>query len=322
MTNGFDPINAMLFCTTFAQTGAAFAVALKTRDKRLKPVAMSATIAGIMGVTEPAIYGVNLPTKKPFVLASIASALGGAVAGFFGANAYGFALGGVFGIPLFIGPEGVNQGFMGFLISLVVAFAVAFMLTFLFGYRNDKKTASAAAIHSASGSDMASATGEEAAENLFKASLPAPFIVKSPLAGEWKALSEVEDEVFASGDMGLGAAIIPTEGAIYAPFNGTVATVFRTKHAYGLVSESGVEILIHIGINTVQLKGLHFNALVAEGDIVQAGDKLAEFNRSAIREAGYDLTTSVIVSNTSAYEKVEAAVYGHVAVGDSLLRIE
>ncbi|MGZ7440376.1 beta-glucoside-specific PTS transporter subunit IIABC [Paenibacillus sp. TH7-28] len=310
MNKGFDPINGMLFCTIFAQTGATFAIALKTKDKRLKPIATSATIAGFMGITEPAIYGVTLPTKKPFILASIAGGLGGAVAGMFGTNNYySIAGGGVFGIPMFIGPEGVDKGFIGLLISIVVAFVGGFILTYLFGYKNAAPAQADSGRHAAD----ASAQKEQGTSEM---------TVFSPLDGEWIPLTEVQDEAFSSGAMGKGAAIIPTAGAAYAPFSGTVHTVFKTKHAIGMISQEGVEILIHIGINTVKLKGEHFTAFVKEGDTVKKGDKLVEFDLEAIHSAGYDVTTSVLVSNTADYAEISAKEYGHVNPGDPLLFIK
>jgi beta-glucoside PTS system EIICBA component len=300
VTNGFDPINGMLFCTTFAQTGAAFAIALKSRDPRLKPIATSASIAGLMGVTEPAIYGVTLPAKKPFILASIAAGIGGATAGFLGSTAYGFASGGIFGIPLFINPKGIDAGFIGFIISLVVAFVLAFILTYLFGYKNAKPAPEI---------KIANESKEE------------EKVVFSPLNGELIPLTAVNDEAFSSGAMGQGAAVIPKEGVVYAPFNGTVVTVFKTKHAIGLISEDGVELLIHIGINTVSLKGKHFTSFVSEGDTIQKGDKLVEFDPVAIADEGYDTTTSVIVTNTAVYTDITVENTTAVQAGDRLLNI-
>ncbi|MCG7383038.1 beta-glucoside-specific PTS transporter subunit IIABC [Paenibacillus sp. ACRRY] len=331
ITNGFDPINGMLFCTTFAQTGAAFAIAIKTRDKRLKPIATSATIAGLMGVTEPAIYGVTLPLKKAFIMASIASGIAGAVAGLMGSNAYGFAAGGLFGIPIFINPSGMDTGFVGFILSLLIAFGLGFILTYMFGYKNTAGSAStnqkhaekekssnttSASIESANVSATASASADTAAESLVEKT------VFSPLAGKLIPLTEVGDEAFSSGAMGQGAAIVPTQGVAYAPFDGVVVTIFKTKHAIGLLSEDGVEILIHVGINTVSLKGKHFTSFVSDGDTVRKGDKLVEFDLEGITAAGLDTTTSVIVSNTAVYTDIEAKQQGHIHHGDVLITVK
>lgn len=328
VTNGFDPINGMLFCTTFAQTGAAFAVALKTRDKRLKPIAMSSTIAGLMGVTEPAIYGVTLPTKKPFIMASIASAIAGAVAGVLGSTAYGFAGGGVFGIPLFINPKGMDSGFVGFLLSLVIAFVVGFILTYIFGYKNAPATASTSASNeSAEGSggqfESATAASSHTASAVQSATGTNEVkIVHSPLEGKLIPLTEVGDEAFSSGAMGQGAAVVPSKGAAYAPFDGVIVTMFKTKHAIGILSEDGVEILIHVGINTVSLKGQHFTSFVKDGDPVRKGDKLVEFDLDAIAAAGLDTTTSVIVSNTAMFTDIQVQSQGDIKPGDALMTVK
>lgn len=306
VTNGFDPINGMLFCTTFAQTGAAFAIAIKTRDKRLKPIATSATIAGLMGVTEPAIYGVTLPTKKPFIMASIASGIAGAVAGFMGSNAYGFAGGGVFGIPLFINPKGIDTGFIGFILSVLIAFVLGFILTYILGYKNESADGVSSTVTPVQATPQA--LGEKT--------------VSSPLTGQLIPLIEVGDEAFASGAMGQGAAIIPTKGVAYAPFDGVVVTIFKTKHAIGLLSEDGVEILIHVGINTVTLKGKHFTSYVSDGDTVRKGDKLVEFDLEGITAAGLDTTTSVIVSNTAAFTDIQVKSQGSVEQGEALITVK
>ncbi|WP_405153532.1 beta-glucoside-specific PTS transporter subunit IIABC [Paenibacillus sp. FSL K6-0108] len=321
ITNGFDPINGMLFCTTFAQTGAAFAIAIKTRDKRLKPIATSATIAGLMGVTEPAIYGVTLPAKKPFIMASIASGIAGAVAGFMGSNAYGFAGGGVFGIPLFINPKGIDTGFVGFILSVIIAFVLGFILTYIFGYKNASSSKQAQASRVTSDSNESAdvsvitpiQTGTEALEEK---------TVFSPLTGKLIPLTGVGDEAFSSGAMGLGAAIVPTKGVAYAPFDGVVVTIFKTKHAIGLLSEDGVEILIHVGINTVSLKGKHFTSFVSDGDVVKKGDKLVEFDIDGIVAAGLDITTSVIVSNTAVFNDIQVNEQGNVMQGETLITIK
>lgn len=194
----------------------------------------------------------------------------------------------------------MDAGFIGFIISLVVAFVVAFILTYLFGYKNAKP---------ASEIKVADENKEEE-KTIF-----------SPLHGELIPLTAVKDEAFSSGAMGQGAAIIPKEGVAYAPFNGTVVTVFKTKHAIGLISEDGVELLIHIGINTVSLKGKHFTSFVSEGDTIQKGDKLVEFDPKAIKDDGYDITTSVIVTNTAVYTDILVEDSKDIHAGDRLLKI-
>lgn len=280
---GYDPINAMLYCTVFAQTGAVLAVMLKTRNKELRSLSVTATISGFLGITEPAIYGVNLPYKKPFIMACVGSAFGGAIAGMSAAKMFGgFASGGVFGIPMFINPEGLGWDFWGFLISLVVAFSISLILTYFFGFK------------------------DKIEEPVIQTEKPAILdeAIYSPIQGELIALKDVNDEVFSGGIMGAGAAIIPENGEIRAPFDGTVVSIFQTKHAIGLISKQGVELLIHIGLDTVNLNGQFFDIKVTESDEVKKGNLLGMFDLAAIQKAGYDVTTPIIVTNSAALADV------------------
>ena len=262
-------------------------------------------------------------------MASIASGIAGAVAGLMGSNAYGFAAGGLFGIPIFINPSGMDTGFVGFILSLLIAFGLGFILTYILvtkcgwsastNQKHDDKDKSpntaSASIESANVSATASASAATAAESLVEKT------VFSPLAGKLIPLTEVGDEAFSSGAMGQGAAIVPTQGVAYAPFDGVVVTIFKTKHAIGLLSEDGVEILIHVGINTVSLKGKHFTSFVSDGDTVRKGDKLVEFDLEGITAAGLDTTTSVIVSNTAVYTDIKAKQQGHIHHGEVLITV-
>ncbi|EJS7288603.1 TPA_asm: PTS beta-glucoside transporter subunit IIABC [Listeria monocytogenes] len=275
---GYDPINAMLYCTVFAQTGAVMAVMLKTRNQELRSLSITATISGFLGITEPAIYGVNLPYKKPFIMACVGSAFGGAIAGMSAAKMFGgFASGGIFGIPMFINPDGIGWDFWGFLISLVVAFSVALILTYFFGFKDKVE-------------EVVIQTGEKATLD---------ETIYSPLQGEIIALNDVKDEVFSAGIMGAGVAILPASGEIRAPFDGTVLSVFQTKHAIGLISKQGVELLIHVGLDTVNLNGQFFDIEVSESEEIKKGDLLGTFELDTIKKAGYDITTPIIVTNSA-----------------------
>ncbi|KXX33505.1 PTS beta-glucoside transporter subunit IIBCA [Listeria monocytogenes] len=275
---GYDPINAMLYCTVFAQTGAVMAVMLKTRNQELRSLSITATISGFLGITEPAIYGVNLPYKKPFIMACVGSAFGGAIAGMSAAKMFGgFASGGIFGIPMFINPDGIGWDFWGFLISLVVAFSVALILTYFFGFKDKVE-------------EVVIQTGEKATLD---------ETIYSPLQGELIALNDVKDEVFSAGIMGAGVAIFPASGEIRAPFDGTVLSVFQTKHAIGLISKQGVELLIHVGLDTVNLNGQFFDIEVSESEEIKKGDLLGTFELDTIKKAGYDITTPIIVTNSA-----------------------
>ncbi|EAE1536303.1 PTS beta-glucoside transporter subunit IIBCA [Listeria monocytogenes] len=275
---GYDPINAMLYCTVFAQTGAVMAVMLKTRNQELRSLSITATISGFLGITEPAIYGVNLPYKKPFIMACVGSAFGGAIAGMSAAKMFGgFASGGIFGIPMFINPDGIGWDFWGFLISLVVAFSVALILTYFFGFKDKVE-------------EVVIQTGEKATLD---------ETIYSPLQGEIIALNDVKDEAFSAGIMGAGVAILPASGEIRAPFDGTVLSVFQTKHAIGLISKQGVELLIHVGLDTVNLNGQFFDIEVSESEEIKKGDLLGTFELDTIKKAGYDITTPIIVTNSA-----------------------
>lgn len=300
-TKGFDPINAMLYCTVFGQTGAALAMVLKAKDLKFKEVGWSAVISGFLGITEPIIYGVTLPHKKSFIFGSIGSAFGGAVAAFSSAKMFGgFASGGIFGIPMFIDPKArINFSFIGFCLSLAVAFVIAFIITFLWGDKIDAKS-NKNHVSDISVKDQA---------------------IASPLQGTVIELKNVNDPVFSKGTIGKGIAIKPTNNEVRAPFNGNVISVFPTKHAIGLKSENGVELLIHLGLDTVNLKGKYFKLMVKEGQRVRKGDLLETFNIREIQKAGYDTVASVIVTNEKDFDDIvsEKKEKDFVKLGEPLL---
>ncbi|WP_394922226.1 glucose PTS transporter subunit IIA [uncultured Robinsoniella sp.] len=259
-----------------AQGGAALAVALKTRDLKTKAMAVPSALSAFMGITEPAIFGVNLRYVKPFIMASIGGACGALYASVVGLGATGTGVTGIFGILLCL-----NQP-VHYLIMMLISAGTAFVLTWLFGYKNK--------------------IIEEANDII---SDPADYKnVFSPLKGKVIPISEVEDETFASEMLGKGVGIIPTGNRVVAPFDGTVTTFFETKHAIGITNQAGLEILIHVGIDTVNLKGEHFQAYTKVDEVVKKGDFLLEFDQKGIEEAGYDSTTMVIVTNTDDYENV------------------
>ncbi|GAS82494.1 beta-glucoside-specific PTS transporter subunit IIABC [Paenibacillus amylolyticus] len=302
-TSGADPVLAMSFGASFAQTGAVLAVLLKTKNSKLKSLSIPAFISGIFGVTEPAIYGVTLPLKKPFIMSCIGGAVGGGILGWAGSKLYVFGGLGIFGIPSFINKEaGPDSGFYMSIVAVLVAFIVGFVLTYVFGFK-DKVEATLA---------------------------PAPVLdpnpnsryeIVSPMAGEVVALKEINDVTFAGEHMGKGIAIRPTSGRVVSPITGVVQTVYRTKHAIGLVSDDGVEMLIHIGQDTVKLKGQHFTTHVKDGDRVNAGDLIVEFDLQAIKDAGYETVTPIIVTNTSKYLDVVGTKDASVHEKDKLITV-
>ncbi|KQL51258.1 PTS beta-glucoside transporter subunit IIABC [Heyndrickxia shackletonii] len=287
-----DPILALIFAASFAQTGAVLGVWLKTKDKKLKSLSIPAFISGIFGVTEPAIYGITLPKKKPFIISCIAAAIGGGLLGVFGSKIYMMGGLGVFGFPSMIDPKaGINIGFWGAIIAVVTAFILGFILTYLFGgagKENKNADASETKIPEQKQTDV-NVKSE---------------VISSPFTGEIKSLSELKDAAFASGALGKGVAIEPSEGKLYSPVSGTVSALFPTHHAIGITSDQGAEILIHIGMDTVQLEGNYFSAHTTQGARVEKGQLLIEFNIEGIKSAGYVVTTPVVVTNHEKYTLV------------------
>lgn len=302
-TKGYDPINAMLFCTVFAQTGAALAMTIKAKDTKFKELATTAFISGFMGITEPIIYGVTIPHKKSFAMASIASAFGGGIAGAAESKMFGgFAPGGIFGIPMFIGKSGIDVGFIGFLISLIVGFIGALVLTLIFV-------------------PGVEAQAQEDTKDVVLISND--FEITAPLSGQAELLSNVKDDVFSKGLMGPGIAIIPDKGEVVAPFDGTVVSVFPTKHALGLRSDSGIEVLIHIGLDTVNLKGQYFETTLKSQQHFSRGEKLETFDLKAIKNAGYDVTVPIIVTNKDEFKKTRIINdTGEIRAGDLIIEAQ
>lgn len=286
-TMGFDNIMAPFFATTFAQTAVVLAIYCKTKDKKMKEMALPAAISGFFGITEPAIYGITLPMKKPFIISCIASAIVGAYYGF--ANLSEFIVGGIgiFEFPSFIQPGSSDlSNMMIAAIGVIIAVIISFIATFLL-YK-DKEV-----------------------------SLKEK--VSQVIEGEVIPLEKVEDEAFAKGLMGDGLAINPRKGEVKAPFSGVVSALFPTKHAIGLTSDNGLEVLIHVGMNTVQLGGKYFESLVSVGDRVKAEQILLYFDIEKIEKEGYSLVTPVIITNTNRYASINKL---GLTGGNILLEVE
>ncbi|MBW4082629.1 beta-glucoside-specific PTS transporter subunit IIABC [Paenibacillus sp. S150] len=295
----YDPVNAILNVTVFAQVGAALGVFLKAKSLKVRSIAGPAALSALMGVTEPAIYGVSLPYKKPFVMAGIAGGIGGGITALMGARMYGFGGTGAFAAPLFINPDGVDVSFYAFLIASAVTVVLATLLTYLFGFKNKPETATAAA------ADTVPPAGTAA---LARANGTAVY---NSIRGMVIPLSEVNDEAFSRGAMGSGFAVIPSDSKVYAPFDGTIATVANSKHAIAIISEDGVELLIHMGINTVKLKGAPFDIKVQENEAVKKGQLLAVADWDMIAANNYEITTPVIVTNSAEHQPIELKVEPH-----------
>lgn len=305
--NGFDTMTALFAPSVFAQAGASLAVGTKTKDAKLKSLSFSGVITSLFGITEPTVYGVTLKLKKPFIAACIAGGIGGAIAGMGGSRVVAVVMPSILSIPAFAG-----VGFVYFLISLPVAFIVAFILTYVLGFK-DVATQPAA--------KEVTVTVEETIEPVQAESVIQKTTAVSPLTGTPIPLAEIKDEVFASGALGKGVAIEPTEGKLVSPVAGTVTILFPTLHAVGITAEDGSEYLLHVGMDTVQLEGKYFKAHVKQGDHVVPGQLLTEFDIEGIKSAGYPVTTPVIVTNSADYLDLLITEEKSVTAGDYLLTL-
>ena len=282
-----------------AQGAAALAVALKTRNQKTKSMAVPSAMSCFMGITEPAIFGVNLRFFKPFICGAAGGACGALYASVVGLGATGTGVTGIFGLLLCLNDP------LNYIIMFLISAGSAFALTWVFGYKDPVETKAAPA------EEVPIISETPATEQ----NGPKGGSVYAPVTGEAISYTEIADPTFASGVLGKGAGIRPEKGEILAPFDGTVTMVFDTKHAIGLESADGTEILIHVGINTVELKGRYFTTLCEAGTKVKQGDKLLEFDIEAIRTAGYDATIAVLAS---APENVKDIKTGHVEAGEKL----
>lgn len=290
-----------------AQGAAALALSLKTKNQKTRSVALPASLSAFLGITEPAIFGVNLRYVKPFIAGCIGGAAGGLVAGIMhvGASAYGIT--GVFGFLI------TTDCTMGYLLDMVVAAGVAFILSWiLYREKSEDPTETVQEIPEAEKNDDTTSVENADSKQDDKA-------VYSPLEGKLIPMTEVPDETFASKALGDGVAVIPEKGCVYAPFDGEVEMVYDTGHAIGLVREDGMEVLIHVGINTVELGGKYYTAKVSNGQKIKKGDLLLEFDMDEIAKAGYSLVTPVIVTNSDEYEGLTRKEHGRVEPGDQII---
>ncbi|MCP1184516.1 beta-glucoside-specific PTS transporter subunit IIABC [Paenibacillus sp. 1781tsa1] len=288
-------IHSAMLSSNMAQGAGALAVWFLAKDKKLKQVALPAGISGLFGITEPALYGVHLRLKRTLVACMIGAGSAGLFAGIVNLKAYAAVGPGLASLPMFIGAE---NNFTYALITAAISIAVTPIAVYFIGF-NDPGAESNA--NASSGGTTQAETAPAAPK---KEKLQSRLVVFSPIEGEAIPLKAVNDEAFSQEAMGKGMAIKPSKGQVVAPFDGTVQTVFRTKHSIGLRSVEGIELLIHIGIDTVKLKGQHFNVVVQEGDTVKHGQLMIEFDMEAIEKAGYDTTTPVIVTNSGDYLEI------------------
>lgn len=302
---GMDTFQAFQTMAVIAQTGAVLGVFIKARNKQTKNMALSSGITGIFGITEPAIYGVNLKLKKPFICGCIAGAAGAITIAFFNTAYYAYAgLPGMLTVVNAISPEN-PRSIIGMLLGGAVALIGSIILVQIVGIGEESVE-----------------EAKEVQANDIKIVNKGNKEIKSPIAGKVIKLSEIDDPVFSSGAMGNGIAIEPSDNKVYAPFNGTVQFVAETKHALGLLSDDGVELLIHVGMDTVKMKGNGFDVKVEVGSKINTGDLLLEFDTEAIKKEGYSLVTPVIVTNSDAYEDNALCVNEEIENGRTIINLK
>ncbi len=300
-TTGWNMLNPIGTCGNMAQAGAVLAVAVKAKNAKMKQIAYPSALSATLGITEPAVFGVTLRLGRPFIMSMIAGGIGGFFASILGLKATGMALTGIPGALLYL-----NNQLPVYLLVNAGTMALAFALTYTIGYKEEPaetgRKQSAPGTAAVSGSDRAEA------------------VLCAALSGKIIPLAEVEDEVFNSGALGQGAAILPTEGRVVAPCDGVISTVPDTRHAVGISGPAGAEILIHVGMDTVKLNGKYFDCKVAEGDCVKKGDVLLEFDMKGIQASGCVLETPMVICNSDEYETIEVTAGGEIQAGTELIR--
>ncbi len=292
-----------------AQGAAALAVAVKTKNNKTKSMALPASLSAFLGITEPAIFGVNVRFMKPFIAGCIGGGAGALVAGIFGIGATAYGITGLFGFLI------TTNYTVQYAIELVVAAGVAFIISWML-YRDKNETANNGKI-----TETATATQNITVEDA-KEATSEKNTVYSPINGEAIELEKVNDKTFASGALGKGFAIVPAEGKVYAPFDGTMTIVYDTKHLLAMTSNDGIELFVHIGLNTVELQGKYYTEHVKAGDVIKKGQLLMEFDIAKIKEAGYDMTTPVIVTNADHYAEVNAVKYGEIKAQEKAIVVK
>ncbi|OCG09398.1 beta-glucoside-specific PTS transporter subunit IIABC [Gilliamella apicola] len=298
---GRQNLLAFAGAANFAQAGAAFGVFFKTKNKNLKTVAASATVTALFGITEPAIYGANLRLKRPMICAVICGAIAGGLMGWGGSYGNAFANQGVLTIPVYA--EAGTKAFLCYLIGIGFAFFGSCIMTMIVGFNDIPNEEASKTVETTSSTQLTSDTA-----------------IVSPVAGEVIALDQVKDEAFASGAMGKGIAVYPRVGEIVAPEDCTVTALYPTLHAMGIKLDNGIELLIHIGIDTVNLQGKYFQSYVHAGQHITKGTKLVSFDIDKIKQQ-FDLTTSIIVVNSEQYKNIEYCQQAQVSITDNLLVI-
>lgn len=316
---GYDTFTGLQASAVFSQAGAALGVFLKTKDKDMKGVSLSAAVTGLFGITEPAIYGVNLRLKRPMICGCVAGAVGGAIAGAANAVSWGYNMPGIATLPAYFKAGHMSQ-FIGLLISVVVSFVLGAVFTWIVGFEGDGKHGKKE-MGKAEGAGTEKTDEDVAGTDKKADGSEGQIDIVSPVKGHAVNVTEVKDEAFASEAMGKGVGIIPVDGKVYAPFDGEVEVVFPTGHALGLRGEAKLETLIHIGIDTVRLDGKGFTARVKAGDRVKKGDLLVEFDLEFLKRGGYDPTVVFIVVSMDMVKEMQIDAGKDVEALDEIMYV-
>ena len=314
MTTGFDTIvYPANLASNIAQGAATFAVAVKTKKSDIRQLASSAGITAVCGITEPALYGVNMRFKTPLISACIGGAAGGLFMGIFTVKNYGGGSPGLMTLPGYIGGDSLRDLMLA-CIGAAIAFVIAFIISFiLYKDKEEEDTIPAGAETPVEKTQAAAAEAVQSSGNITN--------ICSPVKGKLAPLSSVNDPTFAEEILGKGAAVIPENGNFVSPVKGTIQTVFDTKHAIGITSDTGVELLIHVGLDTVNLKGKFYEALVKDGDAVEVGTPILKVDLDGIKKAGYDIITPVLVTNTMEYGDVIAVSEGEIMPEETIIKV-
>ncbi len=305
-TLGFDLFLPMLVPAVFGQVGAGLAMALKTESRSVKNLALSSSFTGFLGITEPIVYSINLPRKYPFFIGCIGGGLGGMFMSAYEVKSYFFTLPNIFTFVSFIPPEGINNMVIGATIGLITSFSFAFIFTFIFyiKYKAEKSTYVNEEVKNSINTDPVEMKRHISEINDIHSSDLHYEVITSPFKGTIVPLHQLKDSTFSSGIIGKGVAVKPDSGKLLSPINGTVVSIFKTQHSIGLKSDSGIELLIHIGIDTVRLNGQFFHCYMTEGQQIRQGDLLIEFSIESITNAGYDITTPILITNYDDYSDI------------------
>jgi len=313
-TEGWGQILTPTIIIAFGQVAALTAVYFKLKDPKEKAMAIPAMVSGIVGITEPAIYGFTLKRKAVFIYSCIAGSVGAAFVMMRDIRSWNMGGMGIFAFPNFIHPDGGIEDLITALLGSAITIAVAFLLTWFF-YQEPEIAQPEAPQKPAN--PRSTETTPKNVESYSK-----NIMINSPIVGNVVPLTELKDDAFSQGLLGKGIAIEPTVGKVVAPADGVVETLFPSKHALGIITSENVEILIHIGMDTVQLEGKHFTAKVTQGDSVKKGQVLVEFDMDAIKSAGYSLVTPIIITNTNDYANITGTDKKNIATNDTLISIE